>query len=382
MLRVFAVTSAQGAYGGPSETAQRQATLARSAGFEVALVAGSFDSGTAGGADVRVARVRHVLGLNSFIDVFSLAMAALLVRCVRQADLVHISFSREPVPMFAAMLCRLLRVPAVIQPHGMLTSRTSGLHRLIDVLFTRRVVARSWEWIALTTRESEQLAGWDSRLSGRITIVGNPPPLDVRASSTRQGPRPVSPVVLFAARLHPRKRVLKFADAAQIAGDSGWTEQYHVLGPDEGDLPALRERELRVASLTYLGATDAGGVLAKLRDSQVFVLPARDEPWGNVLVSAISGGIPVVVTESCALSALVRDYGAGVVVADDDPVGLAAAVHDILRPENYAKFVGCAQRLGRECFARERVERQLASVYRRSLGVRTKTPPRALEVGK
>ena len=126
VLRVFAVTSAQGAYGGPSETAQRQATLARSAGFEVALVAGSFDSGTAGGADVRVARVRHVLGLNSFIDVFSLAMAALLVRCVRQADLVHISFSREPVPMFAAMLCRLLRVPAVIQPHGMLTSRTSA----------------------------------------------------------------------------------------------------------------------------------------------------------------------------------------------------------------------------------------------------------------
>src|SRR5207302_9326200 len=44
-----------------------------------------------------------------------------------------------------------------------------------------------------------------------------------------------------------------------------------------------------------------------------FVLPSRNENFGNAAAEAVAGGVPVVVTECCGIAPLVRDR-AGVVV--------------------------------------------------------------------
>jgi glycosyltransferase involved in cell wall biosynthesis len=63
-----------------------------------------------------------------------------------------------------------------------------------------------------------------------------------------------------------------------------------------------------------------------------FVLPSRFEPWGVVIAEAAASGLPVVCSTACGAAAdLVRPYYNGVVVAPEDPDGLARAlrwIHD------------------------------------------------------
>jgi glycosyltransferase involved in cell wall biosynthesis len=362
ILRLVSVASVTGAYGGPFDTAQRQASLARQLGYNVRIVAGGFDGDAPASLGLHVAPVKHLLKLKSFSDVFSLRMLRLLVKAVRGADMVHISYSREPIPVVAVGLCRFFRVRTVLQPHGMLTSRASWAHMLIDFLIVRRAPSSSAAWLALTRREQVELESWNPKLRGHVRVVGNPPPLAADEVGTPER-RLETAAVLFAARLHPRKRVLDFAEAASVACASGWTERYEVLGPDEGDLSELLAVTSDVPTLRYLGATDSAGVLVRLNEAAVFVLPAANEPWGNVLVAALTLGVPVVVTNSCALASEVAESDAGIVVPDRSPHEIAAAVHQLLSPANYSRIATNALRLGRERFSAATVAANLAALY-------------------
>ena len=338
----------------------------RRRGHAATVVAGAFENDEPD-SDVLVARrVRHLFGGLSFFDVGSLRFLGLLWSRVPSADVVHVSFAREIVPLWATLIARLTRTPAVLQPHGMLTSRSSFVHRVFDAFITRAVIPGRATVLALSERERAELERWNPRLRGRIATLGNPPPPGLQAITAERDGQP--PVALFAARLHPRKRVLDFAGAAAIAHERKWTESYSVLGPDEGEL----ERLLRVAGsvprLKYLGATDSAGVIEQLKESGVFVLPAEKEPWGNVVVAAIKLGIPVVITRSSVLAQVIEESGAGRVVEDGSPEAIAEAVHAILDRENYRGFVRRARALADSTFDEEDHARELEALYLRTRG--------------
>ena len=256
----------------------------------------------------------------------------------------------------------LARKRTVLQPHGMLTVRSSAMHRIFDALITKRLIGNA-TFIALTEVEAAQLEKWSPRIRGRVSVMGNPPPLEL-ADHPASEPS-ITCDALFVARLHPRKRVLDFADAAARSNGNGWPETYAVVGPDEGDLPHLIARTRVTPNLEYRGATDSAGVLRELERCRVFVLSSLDEPWGNVLVSAICMGKPVVVTASSALAARIAESGAGIVVRDGDPEDIALAVHNLLDPANYASYRLAALRLAESQFSSDRVAEQLMKIYTR-----------------
>ncbi len=51
---------------------------------------------------------------------------------------------------------------------------------------------------------------------------------------------PGTPEVLFAARMHPRKRPLVFVEMAKALLDAGVDARFTLVGPDEGEGAALR----------------------------------------------------------------------------------------------------------------------------------------------
>lgn len=262
--------------------------------------------------------------------------------------------------MSTALLARLLRKRLILQPHGMLTSRSSLVHRTIDALATKRLIGRETTLVALTSAEANALANWHPPASDRIVIIGNPAPIGLKPLEDL---RPPSATVLFAARLHPRKRVLDFARAAVTAEKNGWRGDYAVLGPDEGDLAELQIAVKKTRNLQYLGATSSDGVLKHLERAGVFVLPSADEPWGNVLVASLRLGVPVVVTKSAVLSDLVRLYDAGLVVDDESPEEIAAAVHRILDIEKLPEYRRRARALGEERFGDRETREALVRLY-------------------
>ncbi len=358
VVRYVLVGSATGVYGGPFDTTLGQFNLLPEV-FDY-VVAGSFkdDTPIIESANVMFHTVRHIFGGSNFLDVSSVDQIKSLWR-VAGAGVVHISFSRGIGPMALLLFCRIRKSKTILQTHGMLTSRTSRYHALMDSFVTRPLIPRNSSVIALTSVEERDLINWNPKLSGRIRVIGNP----VFATKPELSNLPAEKSAMFIARLHPRKDVLSFGAAAKTSEGNGWKEKYQVLGPDEGDLPALMNQTSGLSNFEYLGSTNQAGVIERLRGCGVFVLTSKDEPWGNVLVAAISLGKPVVVTASSALAEIVKKYDAGLVVSDGDSNAIANAVHHLLEEENYDAYSIKAMKCWKLEFSNELVKVKLLQVY-------------------
>lgn len=330
VVRVVTLASRKGRYGGPFDTATNQGALLRASGWDAVVIAGHLAGDAPPSSDhLESPPVAPVVKGLGFQTIFSIGMVRALWRQIGTAEVVHVSAARELVPVAAATIAVLRRRPLVLQPHGMLTSRTSRAHRVID-LFVRQLFRRADAFIALTTDEETKLRAWlNTRQTASITVLGNP--LLVNDSDLRalraQTP---SGGAVFIARLHARKRVTVFAAAAQLAAGNSWPDRYNVYGPDEGDLSNLLTITDSVEQLSYHGVLTPLEVPQILSQAEVFVLPSADEPWGNVLATALALGIPSVVCESAALSELVRGLPNCRVIPDADPEALANAVHECL----------------------------------------------------
>lgn len=369
ILRVVTLASRTGKYGGPFDTATRQARIVDDMGFPTTLLAGVLDndqptrSSESGLVELIFPKVQRWLPGSGFVGLMSISLIQCMRREIKKADLVHVSASRELIPCLAMAICIILRKPFVAQPHGMLTSRTSLGHQIVDVI-VRHLVGRSRGIIALTQVEAEAIATW-SRGNSEVTVLGNPVPDGVSARSVPKAP--VSEA-LFVARLHPRKRVIVFADAARIAYERGWNDRYAIVGPDGGDLPLLENALRENPNLRYEGAISAASVTDRVQSTGVFVLPSENEPWGNVLAVAIASGVPAVVSQSAALAGAIADYNAGAVIPDADPAALAEAVHVLLtNGDEYARANSGALKMADEKLSRGQQGNMLRFVYERAL---------------
>ncbi|WP_374110228.1 glycosyltransferase [Okibacterium sp. HSC-33S16] len=362
-MRAVPLVSASGKYGGPSDTALAQAKLVANADLSVVLVAGFLRNDRpypVERANIRVelAPVRSMIPPLGFPALGSLKAVASLLRTVKEVDVAHISFSREFLPITAVLLCLVLRRPVILQPHGMLTARTSTLHRALDVI-VRPLFRRSFAVIALTATEEMQLKRWCGHGMPRTVCIGNP----VLRGETPAEPAPPEGA-LFLARLEPRKRVSDFAAAAVHAEKLGWTDHYSIVGPDQGDLAGIREDVAACKLLRYDGAVPGEHVPTRVGECRVFVLPSKDEPWGNVLVLALSLGKPVVVTRSAALAPDIEAFGAGIVVDDCDPAAIAHAVHELLADGSRRdRAIDGARQLSAEILNQESVRAKLQNEY-------------------
>jgi glycosyltransferase involved in cell wall biosynthesis len=315
-------------------------------------------------------KVRRWVPFVGFAGYLSVPFVIELIRQIRRADVVHVSFARELIPALAAFIGVVLKRPLVLQPHGMLTARTSRLHRLLDrgVL---RMYRQAGMVIALTDVEKLELEAWSGSDKPTIEVLGNPLPF-VSSRSTREqqptAPEDRNPSAVFIARLHPRKRVRDFVAARAIAEARGWSERYEVIGPDQGDAAAVLQGTARISGLVYTGAVAPSEIENILRNAGVFVLTSENEPWGNVLVAALSSGIPVVVTQSAALASEIQANYLGIVVPDRTPEAVATAVHEILagawRSEKQALH---AQSFAQKRFDQEAIRVRLKEFYEGSL---------------
>lgn len=364
ILGVVTLASRSGRYGGPFDTRTRQLLIASRLGYDAHLAAGYARGDEATltnpAISLEIAPVHSVLGNSDFQALFSWRMLATLHTQVRKSDIVHISLARELVPLSALFLARLYRKQLVLQPHGMLTSRTSALHRLIDHII-RPFIGKGVKMIALTEIESGQLRVWAGSRQPSISVIGNPLP-EISNEGDAEGT--ASSDVLFVARLHRRKRVDTFIDAAACSAANEWNETYAIVGPDGGQIAAVRAAAEGALNLSYEGALSPEAVTNRVGRSRVFVLTSENEPWGNVLALALSLHKPVVISASTALAAQVERFAAGFVVPDGDASAFSRAIHSLTSNEAiYARAQEGAARLSEAILSRAAQEDQLREIY-------------------
>ena len=332
MLRVAPLASASGRYGGPFDTALGQARLLASRGFAVTLFAPHLRHDQVdleeGPNMVFVSPpIRPLLPAGNFRFLMSLRTISAAMHSMRGAEVLYLSVSREMFPTMMAVIGILFRRRLVMQPHGMLTSRSSVAHRIFD-LALKPVIRKADALIALTATESAALGRWLGTRCPPIYVVGNPVRVGEDLDSLAAVPRRRE--AIFIARLHPRKRVVDFIGAARAASEQGWDDAYAIVGPDQGDLRLVTRGVEELSRLRYEGSLPGADVLKRLAQARTFVLPSRDEPWGNVLLASIAIGVPPIISRSSALAAALGEAGVAIVVPDEDPKAIAESVHRVL----------------------------------------------------
>ncbi len=338
ILQVVALLSPDGAYGGPARVALNQSAELARRGHQVTIAAGTrgyllppteFD-----GVPARLFNARTLLPGTGFPGVGAPGLTRWFSRSGgAEFDIVHIHFGRDLVVLPMAAAARRHRIRYVLQTHGMVAPSRHPLVGPLDAVWTRKLLRDAASVLYLNERERDQL----TEVAGptlRLSPVGNGVP-DYPVVGDLPGP----PEVLFVARMHVRKRPMAFVEMAKSLLDQGLDAQFTLVGPDEGEGPALRAALDGHPRIAWEGALPPAAIPERMAAARVYVLPSEREPYPMTVLEAMSVGLPVVISADCGLAPLVDQAGCGIVTNGEVPA-LSAAVKALLTNADCARTMG------------------------------------------
>ncbi len=190
------------------------------------------------------------------------------------------------------------------------------------------------------------------RSGARMPVVRHVPNgVAVRAGSPSGVGKREAPV-LCVARLVAKKGIDTLLSAIAIAVERDPQLRLEVIGagPLLAELTDLAAT-LGIAELvTFRGALAAAEVEAAYDRCALVALACRITDDGDrdglptVLVEALGRGVPVIATDVVGIPELVRHAHNGLIVAPDDPAGLASAIEELRSDPDRARSWGAAGR--------------------------------------
>lgn len=334
IAQILTYISEDGAFGGPVSVAASQAQELAARGHDVEVLAG-WDGKVdfrVPGVHVRLFRVRRVLP-NRFSGLVAPGLRKHVRDNLRTYDVAHVHLARDLITLPASkLLAERGSVPFFVQSHGMVTPDPRLRARVFDAIAVRKVLRSASAAIAY--------AGVDDKWI-REVAKSEIPVLHLRNGAehpvTWEERRewPTRPQVIFLARLHPRKRVLAFAEMARLLLGEGSDWDFRIVGPDQGDLEELRafiELHSLSKNIHYEGPLPLDQVRSRLQAASVFVLPSVNEPFPVTVLDALATQTPIVMTDSSGISPILRRLSAAT-VTDGSPASLARAVRELIEDE-------------------------------------------------
>jgi glycosyltransferase involved in cell wall biosynthesis len=157
---------------------------------------------------------------------------------------------------------------------------------------------------------------------------------------------PTRPVLLFASKLQPRKRVLDLLDAYFALTPNHEPHPYLLIVGDGEDRPTLEARIAQAASkgvhsIRLCGFRNQSELPRFFDLATVFVLPSRHEPWGLVVNEAMASGTPVILSNEVGCHPdLLTDGIEGYLLPAGNLPALTEALHKILEDSERAARMG------------------------------------------
>jgi len=152
------------------------------------------------------------------------------------------------------------------------------------------------------------------------------------AVRTRFGLPSDKPVVLYASKFMRRKHPDDLIRAAALLRDRGYDFSVFMVGSGEMDAE-LRTlvQNLGLTNVVFGGFINQAELPRVYAASDVFVLPAENEPWGLIVNEVMCAGVPVIVSDEVGcVPDLVKDGINGYHMKAGSPQSLADALEQIL----------------------------------------------------
>jgi glycosyltransferase involved in cell wall biosynthesis len=342
ILHVVTLASPDGAFGGPLRVALNQAAELSRRGHEVHIAAGwrgkTPPPEALGATPAKLFSAIRLIPPMGFSGMVSPGLAWWLLRNIATYDVVHIHAGRDLISTTALAVARAAQRPYVTQTHGMVQPDHRLKARVLDAIAVRRLLLAARRRFVLTQHEHDGLLRvLRASVACEQLPNGVPPARDEQEVDRGRGRQ-----VLFCARLHRRKRPVAFVDMAGELVARGVSATFALVGPDDGDLPAVKEA-IAAAGLQkvvhYEGALGYAAVLARMKRADVYVLPSVNEPFPMSLLEALSLGLPCVCTNTCDIAELLLEHNAAL-VTDGSVTSMADAVAAILEDPSLRDELG------------------------------------------
>ena len=262
-----------------------------------------------------------------------------LVRALRKHRPTHILSAADDVNVLAILANRLARTKAriVVSNHNTLSeqiSRARGL-QFAKLSLTRTLMRwfypRADGIVAVSQGVADDLAVQLRLPRDRIRVIYNPTidrefrtrMMEPLPSLWPQGP---DPVILFAGRLVPQKRLDVLLDAFAVVRER---QAAHLVIAGKGPLQNWLETEITRRGwpecVTLAGFVP--NILPLIRASAVLVLSSDHEGLPNILIEALGAGTQIVSTDCPNGPREILGHGTyGQVVQTSDPPALGAAI--------------------------------------------------------
>ncbi len=135
-------------------------------------------------------------------------------------------------------------------------------------------------------------------------------------------------------------------------------------GPDESLLRDMANNLRIIDNVVFKGRQE--DVFSQLCSADIFVLPSLSEGMSNVLLEAMSCGLPVVATSVGGNSDLIKDRYNGILIEPRDSMKLSAALLELLKNDGLAKKLGKeARKTVKENYSIDHVVDKYVELYSR-----------------
>ena len=204
----------------------------------------------------------------------------------------------------------------------------------------------------------EQTTGMPCRLMQRGVDT------ELFSPAHRTRPRGQTPWVLgFVGRLSVEKNVALLPIIQHTLDEAGIPAKLLIVG--QGDLEAELRRALPTAEMA--GVLRGPALSAAYANMDLFVFPSHTDTFGNVVLEALSSGVPAVVTPGGGPKYIVHPEQTGL-IADD--ANFAAAVVGLLRDPDRLAAMGAAARTQAESCSWDSVFESVYAAYETVLPAR------------
>ncbi len=268
----------------------------------------------------------------------------MVVRPPRGADLVL------GVDLDGFLWARRRTLPFVASLKGIIADELRNERGLVRALLAvqarweARNVARA-DLVMVTSRYSADVAQREYGVPPeRLAVVPEPIDLEVWDDQFWRAPRRPrgGPVVLYVARMYPRKRIGDLLLAADVLRARVPGLQMRVVGRGP-EWPALSRLHAELGlgeSVALLGDLTRERLAEEYVNATVFCLPSVQEGFGIVFLEAMAAELPVVACRVAAIPEVVQDGVTGLLTAPRSPGELAAAIERLIVDPTLARALG------------------------------------------
>jgi glycogen(starch) synthase len=261
---------------------------------------------------------------------------------------------------------RLVRSQHFVRPAS---AERSGWRRVASFALHRTLNADVDALVAVSQSAADAALERNEVAGSKISVI--PPgielaqPKDVDRAVERRRTLP-HPVVAYIGRLEREKAIPLLLMSIPLVLEHAPSTRFVIAGSGAAE-PELRAlaRSLKIGrSVRWLGEIPHPATV--LSDAHAFVNPSASEGFGLAVAEAMSWALPVVGRTTGGVAEIVDHGKTGLLVAEDDPAELAAAIVQLVENRKLAEKLGReAQRVAAAQFGSERTADLTLQLYER-----------------